>query len=68
MRRREESKIDEDQRQVGVHAVEGEHAGIDRREDGNEKRRQVVNGQPAANGAWIAFIGRWGLCDRLVAG
>ena len=61
---RGQQQIGDDQRHVG-HAVIGEHAGIDRREGGDQQRHGVDDLEPAADGARIGSgppvdeLGEW---------
>jgi len=52
-RDRHQQQVGDDQRHIG-HAVEGEHAGIDCREQGDQQRHGIDDLQPPADGAGIA--------------
>ena len=51
----DEQQIDDDEVQIDVHAVEGEHDGIDRREDRDENRHQIDDRHLPARGPRIAI-------------
>ena len=48
------SHVDDDQRHVGLGVEIGEDERIDRREECDEKRHRIDDGEPAADGARIA--------------